>query len=667
MKEKSLGSMSFITLFALVVGLGAYGLSFADNMKEMKDKGGSDLDIVIKISQLDKALAIIDDFAAAEPGQPLGSPTLLLRGMLQGTDWIDPTRLIVIAGNFVYGQLEAAALIPFRHPNEGFQSTYQAIKGPDYYLCGLPPGQNDFARAARAAMVSAARATTTAMFSVELAAGRLLNAADEQIKKRINRLGELPRETLEGGPPPQDIEEMLSNLLKMADQLYKLQFGLDFIDKRLIFSFEATAADGTELADTFVRSVDKTSFLHAYRPERQINLRMNAYDVSKVMDLMGASFGKIYETMGIDFPEMAAMSRHFTGEAVYGISFDKEGMKMEAISVLKEPVPDILEKDLISCMVSSGRNVAGIIERETGQKTEPIYVRTPDSKVDGFRVMGIKSRFPVASMPNSMPESANMRAFMMTKMRMTTVGRLLLMASNDREIAKLINIAKKLKQGPAKGPMMTMDIDPAQYINSVVQVMPEFSGSRPLPQMDRAITIFDLNDGKATVTWSMAIRDLKALTSFFNQAAEACKSPSIVETATETMAPKPRCAEEEKQVDVEVAIPEKDADYWIEKGALCATYGNDRGAIRYFKKAIELDPDDGDAYFLQGVSYGEIGEYEKAVSSIDRALEFGFRKGLYLYGKGRVYLLSGEKEKAGEAFRHAAARGNRDASDYLCN
>jgi Flp pilus assembly protein TadD len=116
-----------------------------------------------------------------------------------------------------------------------------------------------------------------------------------------------------------------------------------------------------------------------------------------------------------------------------------------------------------------------------------------------------------------------------------------------------------------------------------------------------------------------------------------------------------------------VKAPEEDSTYWFNKGAICATYGSDKAAIKYFNKAIELDPKHSPAHFNLGVSYGEIGEYQKAISYINRALEMGSRKDRYFYGRGRVYLLSGDKEKAIEDFKNAAMRGNIDAQDYLQN
>jgi len=127
-----------------------------------------------------------------------------------------------------------------------------------------------------------------------------------------------------------------------------------------------------------------------------------------------------------------------------------------------------------------------------------------------------------------------------------------------------------------------------------------------------------------------------------------------------------------KKDTVEEAKPEKDgteqkndSEYWYDMAILCSVYGNDKNAIRYFDKVIKLDPEKSQAYFHRGVSYGEMGQYEKSLSSINKAIELDSEKGLFYYGRGRVYLLSGDKEKAIEDFKQAATMGNHDAQNYL--
>jgi len=111
--------------------------------------------------------------------------------------------------------------------------------------------------------------------------------------------------------------------------------------------------------------------------------------------------------------------------------------------------------------------------------------------------------------------------------------------------------------------------------------------------------------------------------------------------------------------------PVKNADYWFDKGALCATYGNDPAAIKYLQKAISLDPRRSDAYFAQGVSYGQLQNFFKAIALIDKAIEMSPHNGLYYYGRARVYLLADEKEKAMEDFKKAAELDDEDAQNYI--
>lgn len=107
------------------------------------------------------------------------------------------------------------------------------------------------------------------------------------------------------------------------------------------------------------------------------------------------------------------------------------------------------------------------------------------------------------------------------------------------------------------------------------------------------------------------------------------------------------------------------ADYWFDKGALCATYGNDRAAITYFSKALALDPRRSGAYFEQGISLGQLGEFDQAIALIDKAIEMEPDNGLYHYGRGRVHLLAGKDDLALEDFQKAANLDDEDAQNYM--
>ena len=109
----------------------------------------------------------------------------------------------------------------------------------------------------------------------------------------------------------------------------------------------------------------------------------------------------------------------------------------------------------------------------------------------------------------------------------------------------------------------------------------------------------------------------------------------------------------------------KKAGYWFRKGSLCATYGNDRAAIAYFKKTLALNPGHRGAYFSQGVSYGQLGQHQKALEAIDRAIALEPENGHFYYGRGRVHLLSGNSHQAMLDFKKAAELGDEDAQFYL--
>jgi tetratricopeptide (TPR) repeat protein len=109
----------------------------------------------------------------------------------------------------------------------------------------------------------------------------------------------------------------------------------------------------------------------------------------------------------------------------------------------------------------------------------------------------------------------------------------------------------------------------------------------------------------------------------------------------------------------------QDANYWFDKGALCSTYGNNEAAVKYFQRAIALDPNRSGAYFAQGVSYGQLGQYKRALALIDKAIQLKPNYGLYYYGRGRVHLLAGDKESAIKDFKKAATLNDEDAMDYL--
>ena len=137
-------------------------------------------------------------------------------------------------------------------------------------------------------------------------------------------------------------------------------------------------------------------------------------------------------------------------------------------------------------------------------------------------------------------------------------------------------------------------------------------------------------------------------------------SPIMAQTTTDKKDSNQTAQAAKKKVE-----PVKNADYWFDRGALCATYGNDKAAIKFFQQVIKLDPQRSGAYFEQGISYGQLEQFEKAIPLIDKAIEMEPENGLYIYGRGRVHLLAGYKQMAMADFKKAAELDDEDAQAYL--
>jgi len=623
---------------------------------------GSPLDLVVKITGIQETLDLIDDLAGMEPGQ---SPSAQLKAMLQGTDWIDPTRSIVIGLEFIasQGQPKASLLVPFREANEGFQSAFNALPGPDYYLVSLPPGPGqDISEATKEALIAAATSESKGVLTMEMAPTKLMSAADAQIKAGLSNLDKIapPEGTQKFGPTPQDIKQAAMKMLDTAGQVELLTIGLDLDENRFATSFELQADPETKLADLFVEG-GKTSLLGSFKPTHQINFRYRSFDMAALMEFINDCFGDLYQKMGIDFSEIAAICESFTGEMAGGISFGEKGMAMEVISVLKDTettaAPDFLETVYVPWLEKYTQDMATMLEQQTGTKMDSFYARTPESIVAGHKVIGMKTQFPFPQGPQ-MPGADETLAWTAYEMRMTTVGNLLLAAETDEAIARLIDVAKTVKEEPAQGPLMTMDMDMGGYLDFLAQMMPQ--NAPPLPKLGKMVVDFDVKAGRATGSFAIMTDDIRTVIAQFKNMAQPAPVTEKAKPPAESVGPKAEVKEKPPE------LPKEDpSTQQLHKGALVATYGNDKAAIAYFQRAIELDPENSEAYFQRGISLGELGQYEEAVASIDKAINMGHRKGLYLYGKGRVYLLSGDEASALEDFKAAAALGNRDAKEYL--
>ena len=85
---------------------------------------------------------------------------------------------------------------------------------------------------------------------------------------------------------------------------------------------------------------------------------------------------------------------------------------------------------------------------------------------------------------------------------------------------------------------------------------------------------------------------------------------------------------------------------WINKGYDQYFSGNLQGAIASYDKAIEIKPDDHEAWYYRGIALGKLGRNEEAIASYDKALEIKPDDHEAWYNRGVVLGNLGRYEEA---------------------
>jgi len=581
---------------------------------------------------------------------------MLLRGMLQGTAWIDAARPIVIGIEIKEPKPAIAAAVPFVEPNESFMASFGAQPGPGYYVLSLPPGQPlAMSEGALMALGAAVRKPGEMSVSVDVALGRILKSREGQIRQNLTKVETLPNadKMIEAGLTAENLEKMIDT----AIQIQRLSFRVNLDSSQISTLFEVIAENGTPLSQVLAKSNAQTS-LGGYAKAHQMNFRSREFNIQGTMGLFFSAFGDIYKEMGIDVKGMQDVLAYFTGEMAGGMSYGPEGIRFELIALMKDAAKstDFIEKTYLPWVENYSRSIVQTFQKELGQNFGPIWVRTKPSQVSGYRVVGGKFQMPM--MPGADPA---LNRIMNYDVRMTMVGGKFIMAADDRRIGQLIQTAKAMKKAPASGPLMTADIDLGSYLSSLLAMVPdmqELVGT--LPKTGRITVTADLENGRGFTRTVIPTRDISTLLAYFSQIETSAKKMK------ETMKEKAETrAKEDSEKPKAPLKPEEDPAYWIEKGALAATYGADQSAIKYFQKALSLDPKRSDAYFQMGISYGELKRYGEAIDAIEKAIAINPKRGVYYYGRGRVFLLSGDRILALEDFQIAADLGSEDARKYL--
>jgi len=475
---------------------------------------GESPDIILKITDLEKNLNLIDYILGTGESSEGASLSNQIRKLLQSTDWIDPSRSIVVGVELKDPQSTAALLIPFRQQNEAFRTNFGASSEMNSYIVSLPPRQPiGISNVFKSALKAASQPKSKYFITLEMGLQRLIEKGDQQIQQMLSKLETPPQAEAAQQMPfkPAEVREMMRNMLDTAAQLETFSISLDMSKEKFSFLTEARAASGTELAKLFVSKAGP-SLLSKYRPGHQIDFRSRSFDFEGLLALFEKSFGSMYAKMGFDFKEIATISRYFNGEMAGGISFGRDTIQFEGMYVLKDPgtAPDFAQTVYLPWMEKFNQTMVRNMEALSGQKIDDIFVRTKESKVAGRKVYGIRvnmSAMPQSNQQVGFPAQGLMRDF---EYRFTTIGSLFVCAQNDRQIGKLIKKAKTLKSTPAKEELMVMDIDMASYFDFIQQTMPgALAADQPLPKLGKLYFILDFKDGRAFSSSSLMTSDLK--------------------------------------------------------------------------------------------------------------------------------------------------------------
>jgi len=605
---------------------------------------------------------------------PASSPSFFLRPFLFGTDWIDPARSIVIGIHFNKMQADEkpvmAAVIPFVRQNEDFHIAYNATAKMDHYIVSLPPGQGGpVSDQMGHDLDKLSRTPGDGVLSMEMAASQLMAKADQQIEKYLQTLEREIKAQPEaaGNLSPEDASQMFKGLIQIGKQVQTLSIGADITDSEFTLFSHVLAVPKTELSRLFSRNT-KTSFsrMGNYTPRHHIHFRSGSYDMTGMIRFLNAVFGEFYKKIGLDLAAMETMAAHFTGETAGGLSFTDAGLEVEMIAVLNDTQtsgPDFLTSVYLPWIMDYGQKMADLFNQQHPDKPiQNIFSKMPGTTIDGHPVFGITGEIPSALFQTPGTESIKF------SFRTIAIDHLLLTAADDDRLKQLISIAKTLEEKPLDGPLMRMDMDLNAYVDAVRKMTPapQTKVNFDLPELGNLVYTLDMAGGKLSNTYGVRIKDILAMASVFQKIAAASAQDSrpdahgqALSDALPIMPPPSPVAQTPKP-------PKEDtAAFWVDKGMLYATYGNDKEAIRFFEKALAIEPDNSRALFNLGLSHSSLGDYDQAVNFINKALSLEPDNGDFHYGLGWIYLLKGDAASAMPHIGTAADLGNPDARKYL--
>lgn len=99
-------------------------------------------------------------------------------------------------------------------------------------------------------------------------------------------------------------------------------------------------------------------------------------------------------------------------------------------------------------------------------------------------------------------------------------------------------------------------------------------------------------------------------------------------------------------IDEDGPTPEQKADLFLAQGLLYWFAEEYTKAIASYDKALEITPDDDEAWYNRGIALRKLGRLEDAIASFDKALEIKPDKHIAWYNRGNVLDDLGRLEEA---------------------
>lgn len=85
---------------------------------------------------------------------------------------------------------------------------------------------------------------------------------------------------------------------------------------------------------------------------------------------------------------------------------------------------------------------------------------------------------------------------------------------------------------------------------------------------------------------------------------------------------------------------------------------NDKECIKYMDMSIDKDPNDPDTYYIKGMTYNYMGQFDNAIKSFNKAIELHDQSGDYYSGLGDSYFNLEQLDKALESYQKATEKEN---------